>query len=176
MQKGSVYRPKDHGKVDFYGKVNPDHATFAHPSTFKTVFISGDDMVAEEARDKAKEKQAWHDKVVVKSTHFGVNTRSAKSHQMDKFKSIRQGDAVKVGIQLHDTKLKKLKNRQITTNKYVQDPPVSMMALHEEYRANEQEIQASKVLDMNRHCLNHDGTLQNRDFLRYTRQNTLSGK
>ena len=54
--KGSCYRPQDDGKVDFYGKVNAAHATFAHPNTFKTVFISGDDMVAEEAKDKQKEK------------------------------------------------------------------------------------------------------------------------
>jgi hypothetical protein len=50
----SQFNPEAHGKVDFYGKVNAPHSTFAHPATFKTVFISGDDMMAEEAKDKLR--------------------------------------------------------------------------------------------------------------------------
>jgi hypothetical protein len=78
--KSVVYKPQDHGKVDFYGKVNAPFSTFAHPSTFNTVFISGDDMVKEEAEMREAMKQAWKDKVVVKNPHFKVNTRVNKSH------------------------------------------------------------------------------------------------
>lgn len=93
-----VYKPAEHGKVDFYAKVKPPQATFAHPSTFNTVFISGDDMVKQEAEDRQAEKQHWQDRVVVQNPHFFVNTRVNKSHQMDKYKSIREGDVNKKGF------------------------------------------------------------------------------
>lgn len=80
--KSVIYRPQDHGKADFYGKVKAAHhsGTFAHPSTFNTVFISGDDMVKEEEEARAKIKKDWEDKIVVKNSHFRVNTRVNKSH------------------------------------------------------------------------------------------------
>ena len=49
--------------------------TFADPSYFKTVFISGDNMVQEMHQAKLKEIEDWKNKVVVESTHFTVNTR-----------------------------------------------------------------------------------------------------
>jgi len=42
-----VYRPKDEGKPDFIRKVK-GVTTFSDGKFFKTVFVSGDDMVAEE--------------------------------------------------------------------------------------------------------------------------------
>ena len=45
------YVPADHGKADFYSKVK-SKPTFGDPASFKTVFISGDDMVKEMAKLK----------------------------------------------------------------------------------------------------------------------------
>lgn len=45
------YRPEDDGKPDFYSKVK-NTKTFSDASYFKTVFISGDDMVKEMAEQK----------------------------------------------------------------------------------------------------------------------------
>lgn len=49
-------------------------ATFSEADYFKTVFISGDDMVKEQLLDKQREIDAWNKKVVVKNTHFYVST------------------------------------------------------------------------------------------------------
>lgn len=50
--------------------------TFADPEFFKTVFISGDDMVKEMQEAKIKEQEDWKKKVVVDNLHFSVNTRA----------------------------------------------------------------------------------------------------
>ena len=44
MLTKKIYRPEHDGKVDFYGKVKGVD-TFSDKDFFKTVFISGDDMV-----------------------------------------------------------------------------------------------------------------------------------
>ena len=49
--------------------------TFSDASYFKTVFISGDDMVKEMAEQKQKEIDDFNKKVVVDNKHFFVNTR-----------------------------------------------------------------------------------------------------
>ena len=113
--------------------------------------------------------------MIVKSTHFNVNTRVAKSHQMDKFKSIRMGEVVKRGLEIGDRAQKRLVGRHITANKHVGDPPVSMMALHEEFKQNERAHQPMKQLDMTKSCKNHDGTMQNTDFTRYAKRDILQG-
>jgi hypothetical protein len=74
---------------------------------------------------------------MVKNTHFNVNTRITKSHQMDKFKSIRQGDVQKRGLEISDKAQRRLGGRSIAAGKFVSDPPVSMISLHEEYRPNQ---------------------------------------
>ena len=94
-------------------------------------------MVAEEAKDKVKEKQDWLDRVIVKSTHFKVNTRMTKSHQMNKYKNIRQGEVEKPGLKIFDRAHNRLTGRHISAGRFVSDPPVSMMALGEEFRMNE---------------------------------------
>ncbi len=72
--KNAQYRPQDHGKVDFQSKVK-NIQNFSDPSYFKTVFISGDDMVKEMAEMKQKEIDDFEKKVVVANKHFSVNTR-----------------------------------------------------------------------------------------------------
>ena len=57
--KGFAYNPKDHGKPDFQGKIRLRRATFGDAEYFKTVFISGDDMVAEELEMKRKAEEDW---------------------------------------------------------------------------------------------------------------------
>ena len=74
-----MYNPAEHGKADFYSKVK-NKTTFSDPSYFKTVFISGDDMVKEMAELKQKEIDDFEKKVVVDNKHFHVNTRVAASH------------------------------------------------------------------------------------------------
>lgn len=65
--KSAVYRPEDYGKQDFQSKVKQQHqqGTFSDPSFFKTVFISGEDMVKEMEADRQKEKDDFQKKVVV---------------------------------------------------------------------------------------------------------------
>ena len=77
------------------------------------------------------------DKVVVQNTHFKVNTRRTKSHQMNKYKSIRQGIVEKKGLKISDRAQNWLSGRQISAGRFVSDPPVSMIALHEEFKMNE---------------------------------------
>lgn len=43
--KGGQFDPTEKGIPDFQAKVKAPHQTFAHPEHFKTVFISGEDMV-----------------------------------------------------------------------------------------------------------------------------------
>lgn len=62
------------GKQDFFMNFRCP-PTFAERSFFKTVFISGDDMVRELQETKQKEIEDWNKKVVVESTHFAVNTK-----------------------------------------------------------------------------------------------------
>jgi hypothetical protein len=50
-------------------------------------------------------------KVRVKSTHFKVNTKEAKSHALDKFKSIREGVPMKKGIKLGGSAVKRMTER-----------------------------------------------------------------
>ena len=69
-------------------KVKGSNQTFSDPSYFKTVFISGDDMVKEMAELKQKEIDDFEKKVVVENKHFFVNTRVQKSHQLVKKNSL----------------------------------------------------------------------------------------
>ena len=94
-----MYSPAEHGKPDFYSKVK-NVQTFSDPSYFKTVFISGDDMVKEMAELKQKEIDDFNKKVVVENKHFHVNTRVAASHQMNKNNSLLQDQAAKIGLRL----------------------------------------------------------------------------
>jgi len=50
-----------------------------------------------------------------------------------------------------------------------------MFALDEEFKMNESKPDPMKVLDMTKHCGNHDGTMQTRDFTRYTKRDILYG-
>lgn len=74
MKSRPPFVPEEHGKPDFYTNFRCP-STFADPSFFKTVFISGDDMVKEMQEARAKEQEDWKKKLVVDNTHFTVNTR-----------------------------------------------------------------------------------------------------
>lgn len=50
--KGFQYNPEAEGKPDFKNKIRSQGPTFSNKEYFNTVFISGDDMVAEEAAMK----------------------------------------------------------------------------------------------------------------------------
>ena len=56
-------------------------------------------MMKEEAEDKKREIENWNKKVVVKNTHFYVNTREKvkTATHLDKFKGLREGEAKKYG-------------------------------------------------------------------------------
>ena len=53
------YRPEDDGKPGFVQKIK-GVTTFSDNKFFKTVFVSGDDMVAEEKEMKQKEQEEWN--------------------------------------------------------------------------------------------------------------------
>jgi hypothetical protein len=54
--------------------------TFSDAKFFNTVFVSGDDMVAEEMAIKQREIDEWNKKIVVANKHFYVNTKPNESH------------------------------------------------------------------------------------------------
>ena len=132
---GLVYRPQDYDKDDFYSKVK-NKQTFSDPSYFKTVFISGDDMVKEMALQKQKEIDDFEKKVVVDNKHFSVNTRVLDSHQMIKKNSLLQDQAVKIGLRLGQKRLRELTSRQILASKELSNPPVSVFS-QERFKMNE---------------------------------------
>lgn len=74
MKGRPPFVPDDSRKHEFFTNFRCPQ-TFADNGFFKTVFISGDDMVKEMAETKIKEAEDWKKKVVVESTHFTVNTR-----------------------------------------------------------------------------------------------------
>lgn len=65
-------------------------------------------MVKEMAAIKQAEKDAWNAKVVVKNQHFKVNTKEAKTHALDKYKSIREDKPMKKGIKIGGSAVKRM--------------------------------------------------------------------
>jgi len=68
-------------------------------------------MVAEENAIRLKEIEEWSKKVVVANKHFKVNTKVQESHQIDKFRSMREEGVKKIGFRLAPNKLKHLSDR-----------------------------------------------------------------
>ena len=62
---------------------------FSDRNYFKSVFISGDDMVKEEAEQRQREIDEFNKKVVVESKVFKVNTIVNESNNVDKYREIR---------------------------------------------------------------------------------------
>ena len=85
--------------------------TFSDPKFFKTVFVSGDDMVAEENAIRQKEIDDWNKKVVVANKHFFVNTKPSESQQVEKYRNLREGNVQKIGFRLGAQKLGHLTER-----------------------------------------------------------------
>ena len=124
--RGGPFGPGDHdGKIDFFTNFRCP-PTFADPDFFKTVFISGDDMVKEMQEAKIREQEEWKKKVVVESTHFAVNTRAPDTSQVDKIKTLLEDRPKKIGLRLSNSQFKNLAERQIMTNKYLEPAPPSM--------------------------------------------------
>lgn len=78
VQSGRVYH-NDGTKNDWIPKVKGVQ-TFSDAKFFNTVFVSGDDMVAEEMAIKQREIDEWNKKIVVGNKHFFVNTKPNESH------------------------------------------------------------------------------------------------
>lgn len=97
--KGFSYNPANDGKPDFKNKLKIEQQTFSSQDYFKTVFISGDDMVKELKEQKQKEIDDFNKKVVVDNTHLRINTlEKRKVAQLDKYKNIREDEAKKIGL------------------------------------------------------------------------------
>lgn len=73
-QKALEFKAGENGKPNFQAKVKSEQNTFSKADYFKTVFISGDDMMKEEAEMKQKEIDDFKKKVVVDNMVFKVNT------------------------------------------------------------------------------------------------------
>ena len=131
--KGFAFVPGENGKPDFQSKVKAQGNTFSNADYFKTVFISGDDMVAEELKMKQKLIDDFNKKVIVDSKNFIVNTREKqKVSQLDRFKNIRENEVKKVGLRHKNSRITALAGRQIMATRIVEDAPVSMLK-EEEY-------------------------------------------
>jgi len=109
--KGFQYNPEAEGKPDFRNK-RIQGPTFSNKEYFNTVFISGDDMVKEEAMMKTAEQEAFNKKVIVDNQHFYVNTLEKKKvAQLDKYKNIREDQTQKVGLRYNKKRLASLVER-----------------------------------------------------------------
>lgn len=97
-------------KADWIPKVKGVQ-TFSDAKFFNTVFVSGDDMVAEEMAIKQREIDEWNKKIVVANKHFYVNTKPNESHQMQKFRGLREDKVNKIGLRLGTQKLNELNDR-----------------------------------------------------------------
>mmetsp|Transcript_39149 Transcript_39149/g.51211 ORF Transcript_39149/g.51211 Transcript_39149/m.51211 type:complete len:197 (+) Transcript_39149:2776-3366(+) len=164
------YNPEDDGKPDFYSKVK-NQQTFSDPAYFKTVFISGDDMVKEMAELKQKEIDDFNKKVVVSSKHFNVNTRVQATHQMSKKNSILQEPAIKIGLRLGQKRLRELTARQVVASKELTNPPVSVFST-EKYIMNGGVPPPMKVtVDFTKTPFNRSlGLNEATDFVRYSKR------
>ena len=127
--KGFAFAPGENGKPDFQSKIKAARATFSEAGYFKTVFISGDDMVKEQLLDEQRARDAWNKKVVVKNTHFQVNTKEKKtaSTAADKYLGLREGEARKIGLRNKKRNISAMVERQILATRSIADPPVSML-------------------------------------------------
>ena len=165
------YRPQDDGKDDFYSKVK-NKKTFSDPSYFKTVFISGDDMVKEMAEQKQKEIDNFNSKVVVDSKHFSVNTRVQQSHQMQKKNSMLQEPAVKIGLRLGQKRLRELTGRQVMATKELTNPPTAQFALEKfVYNESVNAVKMKEKIDLSMTPFNKKtGMHEVTDFARYSRR------
>lgn len=73
--------------------------TFSNKEYFNTVFLGGDDVIAEMEEAKRAEHDKWRSKLVVENPHFKVNTRpNKKMQQMDKRRGILEDAPKKIGI------------------------------------------------------------------------------
>lgn len=116
--KSNDYIPAEHGGLDFLTKIK-NKETFSERKYFKSVFISGDDMVKEEAEVKKREIDEFNRKIVVADKVFKVNTIISESNGKDKFNNIRQDPVKKTGLRLSTKKVKYLKERQLSATKEV---------------------------------------------------------
>ena len=124
--RGAPYTlAESQSKVDFFTNFRCP-PTFADNEFFKTVFISGDDMVKEMQEQKIKEQEDWKKKVVVGNTHFSVNTREPDTSQVDKIKTLLEERPKKIGLRLSNSQFKNLAERQIMTTKFLEPAPPSM--------------------------------------------------
>lgn len=120
--KGFEYNPEDHGKPDFQSKIKlAANQYFSGDEFFKTVFISGDDMVKEEAEAKKKLKDDFEKKVVVENKHFYVNTlEKNKVSQLDRFINLREDNCKKIGLRHNKRRISEMVERQIYATKSVE--------------------------------------------------------
>lgn len=136
--------------------------------------------------------------MVVCNSHFMVNTRVPESQQLDKFRSIREevkqsqcdhanskrhpcfgkcSKSEKIGLRISNGRAATMVKRHLPgVSQFPSVAPVSMLALNEEYIMNEQKPKPLKVLDLTKHALNKDGTMNMSDLQRYTKRDTLFGK
>ena len=85
-------RGKTFGYVDAKGSHNPDF--------FKSVFLCGDGLAAEEAAVKKAEEDEWEAKVVVDNTRFTPHFTSKHPSQLHKLKGLLDGTPRHKGIRI----------------------------------------------------------------------------
>ena len=143
--------------------------TFSDNNFFKTVFVSGDDMVAEEKALKAKEHADWEKRIIVESKNFAVNTKPLHSQQVDKHKGLREAQIKKIGLRLGQKKLQHLQNRQIAATKGAPLPPVSALSKEQYVDDTSYKPTIGLLPNFERTPGPKDGSSPQRDFLRHSR-------
>jgi len=93
--------------------------TFSNKEYFNTVFLGGDDVIAEMEEAKRADLDQWRSKLVVDNTHFKVNTRpNQKMQQMDKRRGILEDKPKKLGITGGSNRLKAMAAKNIVACPY----------------------------------------------------------
>mmetsp|Transcript_34263 Transcript_34263/g.33865 ORF Transcript_34263/g.33865 Transcript_34263/m.33865 type:complete len:201 (-) Transcript_34263:91-693(-) len=94
--------------------------TFSSKDYFNTVFLGGDDVIAEMEQSKKAEHEKWKSKLVVDNPHFNVNTRPKKRiQQIEKKGGILEDPPKKIGVRgpLHN-RFQRLASRNIVPCSY----------------------------------------------------------
>ncbi len=144
--------------------------TFSDAAFFNTVFVSGDDMVAEEQAIKKREIEVWNSKVVVENKHFQVSSKVLESQQVDKFKGLREDEVKKIGFRLSKSRVQSMQKRQIQATKNTPIPPISALALEEFVEDRSYKPLKDLNPDFSKTPMKKDGTRSELNFQRHTRQ------
>ena len=139
------------------------------------MFIAGGDAEKEADDFKKNELETWTKKLVVASPTFKVNTIVSAHNNVDKYKTILEDSAQKVGLILSKKKVKNLTVRNVQASRALSPLPISQYA-QEEWKMNEHAFKSSVGLlpDINKTPMKPSGNREESNFNRNLPRNQKS--